>query len=260
MKQLSAGRSGQSAGSVADHIRLFPIRDDVRWTYRVHEQILPAIAAAGIPVRWTEIEIAHLGYLDAGRCDYKLERNLRILKAELREKPGNPLVLFNIGWAAIYRNDPKTVLGYLRASLTASSPHDALIRKVYALLAQAHLMLGEPDSALAALVTGRSLAPDDAGLLYSEGILRRDRGDLDGAEACWRRVLTHSRRDTFSIVMPGVHGHLTRRKLAALAESRGDVAEAIRLWNEVLVECPGDPEASQAQGVLPGSSHTLLGD
>ncbi|HEY2154351.1 MAG TPA: glycosyltransferase, partial [Isosphaeraceae bacterium] len=200
MKQLSAGRDGPATGSVADHVRLFPVRDDVRWTYRVHEQILPAITAAGIPIRWTEIEIGHLGYADAGLCARKIERNLRILRTELREKPGNALVLFNIGWAAIYRNEPKAALGYLRASLTASSSHDALIRKVYALIAQAHQMLGDPNSALAACIAGRSLAPDDAGLLFSEGMLRRDRGDLEGAEACWRQVLTHSRRDTFSIV------------------------------------------------------------
>ncbi len=257
MKQLSPGR-GRATGSVADHVRLFPIRDDVRWTYRVHEQILPAITAAGIPVRWTEVEIGHLGYADAGLCDRKLERNLRILRAELREKPGNPLVLFNIGWAAIYRKDPRTALGYLRASLTASSPHDALIRKVYALIAQAYQMLGDPDAALAALVAGRSLAPDDAGLLYSEGLLRRDRGDLEGAESCWRRVLTHSRRDTFSIVSPGVHGHLTRRKLADLAGRRGDVVGATRLWDEVLAECPGDPEAIRARDRLPRPSHAVM--
>ena len=62
MKQLSAGRGGPETGSVADHVRLFPIRDDVRWTYRVHEQILPAVTAAGVPVRWTEVEIGHLGW------------------------------------------------------------------------------------------------------------------------------------------------------------------------------------------------------
>ncbi len=255
MKQRSIGRGGPATWSEADHVRLFPIRDDVRWSYRVHEQILPAITAAGIPVRWTEVEIGHLGYADVSLCNRKLERNLRILREELREKPGNPLVLFNIGWAAIYRREPKVALGYLRASLTASSPHDALIRKVYALIAQAYQMLGDPDSALAACVAGRSLAPDDAGLLFSEGVLRRDRGDLAGAETCWRQILTNGRTDTFSIVTPGVHGHLTRRKLAALAERRGDVAEALQLWDEVLAECANDPEACQARDRLQRSSY-----
>ena len=41
----------------------------------------------------------------------------------------------------------------------------------------------------------------------------------------------------------GFYGHLTRRNLAALAADRGDHAEVERLWNDVLAECPGDPEA-----------------
>jgi glycosyltransferase involved in cell wall biosynthesis len=41
---------GTGGDTVVDHIRLFPLRDDVRWTYRVHEQILPAPRRAKVPV------------------------------------------------------------------------------------------------------------------------------------------------------------------------------------------------------------------
>ena len=41
----------------------------------------------------------------------------------------------------------------------------------------------------------------------------------------------------------GIYGHVTRRSLAALAADRGDLAEARRLWEEVLAECPGDRQA-----------------
>jgi ferric-dicitrate binding protein FerR (iron transport regulator) len=47
----------------------------------------------------------------------------------------------------------------------------------------------------------------------------------------------------FSSVDQGICGHLTRRNLAALAEERGDHAEALDQWDAVLAECPGDPEA-----------------
>jgi GT2 family glycosyltransferase len=42
---------GSGGHTVVDHIRLFPVRDDVRWTYRVHEQVLPALRRANLPVR-----------------------------------------------------------------------------------------------------------------------------------------------------------------------------------------------------------------
>jgi hypothetical protein len=41
----------------------------------------------------------------------------------------------------------------------------------------------------------------------------------------------------------GIYGHVTLRNLAALAAERGDRAQAQRLWNAVLAECPGDGEA-----------------
>ena len=44
------GPNGDGGQTVVDHIRLFPLREDVRWTYRVHEQILPALRRANVPV------------------------------------------------------------------------------------------------------------------------------------------------------------------------------------------------------------------
>jgi glycosyltransferase involved in cell wall biosynthesis len=258
MQQLSTGGDGRYPAMAADHVRLFPIRDDVRWSYRVHEQILPSIIAAGVPVRWTDIVIGHVGYSDSITCERKLDRNLRILGAELREKPSDALVLFNIGWAALYRREARTALGYLRASLASITPRDVLVRKTYALLAQAYQMLGDADAALATCVAGHMVAPDDAGILFSMALLRQERGDLAGAEACWRKILVSGQTRKFSITSPGIGSHLTRRKLAALVERRGDIPEALRLWTEVLDECPGDPEASRAQFRLSLPSHAVV--
>ena len=51
------------------------------------------------------------------------------------------------------------------------------------------------------------------------------------------------RTDQFCSVDQGIYGHLTLRNLAALAEERGDRAEARRLWRMVRDACPGDAEA-----------------
>ncbi len=55
---------GSGGETVVDHVRLFPIRDNIRWTYRVHEQIMPALRRAGIPVRWTDLVVRHTGYVN----------------------------------------------------------------------------------------------------------------------------------------------------------------------------------------------------
>ena len=58
------GEDGSGGETVVDHIRLFPLREGIRWTYRVHEQILPALRRAKIPVRWTDLTVRHTGYTD----------------------------------------------------------------------------------------------------------------------------------------------------------------------------------------------------
>ena len=43
--------------------------------YRVHEQILPALRRADIPVRWTDLIVRHTGYTDPALRARKLERD-----------------------------------------------------------------------------------------------------------------------------------------------------------------------------------------
>jgi hypothetical protein len=81
------GADGSGGSTVVDNIRLFPLRPDVRWTYRVHEQILPALRRAGIPVRWTDLVVRQTGYHDVAVRHRKFERDRRIRLDELKYGP-----------------------------------------------------------------------------------------------------------------------------------------------------------------------------
>ena len=236
-------REGGGGETVVDHVRLFPLQEDVRWTYRIHEQILPALRRADVPVRWTDATVRHTGYSDPALRRRKLARDEAILLEELEDRPGDPFVLFNLGSIAIERQDWRAALGHLTRSLEGSAPTDSITKKLYALIARCHQSLGEPEKALAACAAGLRLDRDDAELLFREAVIRRQTGDRAGAEGCWRRVLTLQRPEKFASLDMGIYGHLTRRNLAALAEERGDRIEALRLWTAVLAECPGDPAA-----------------
>ncbi len=235
--------NGEGGQTVVDHVRLFPLREDVRWSYRVHEQILPALRRANVAVKWTDVTVRHTGYTDRALRARKLERDANILRQELAERPDDPFVLFNLGASAIERRDWRQALDYLRHSLARSAPSDSITRKLYALIARAHQMLGEPQQAIAECAAGLAIDPDDAELMFREAVVRRHIGDRDGAERCWRRILTVKRPEQFASVDQGIYGHVTRRNLAALARERGDHAEEADLWRAVLAECPGDPEA-----------------
>jgi GT2 family glycosyltransferase len=240
-------QSGGGGETVVDHVRLFPVREDVRWTCRVHEQILPALRRAGVPMRWTDVIVRHTGYTDVAFRRRKLQRDEAILREELADRPGDPFVLFNLGSIAIEWQEWRAALEHLRASLSSSAPTDSITRKLFALIARCHQMLGEPDLALSACAAGLKIDPDDAELLFREAMIRRRTGDRAGAERCLRKVLTLRRPEMFASLDEGIYGHLTRRNLATLAEERGDRAEALRLWAEVEAECPGDREVARAR-------------
>jgi tetratricopeptide (TPR) repeat protein len=238
------GPNGDGGQTVVDHIRLFPLREDVRWTYRVHEQILPGLRRAKVPVRWTEITVRHTRYTDPELRQRKLWRDSKILLEELAERPDDPFVLFNLGSIAVERQDWTGALEFLNRSLAGSAPSDSITRKLFALIARAHQMLGNLPGALQVCADGLRLDADDAELLFREAVLHRKLGEVELAESCWRRILWLKRPDRFCSVDQGIYGHLTLRNLAVLAAERGDPAEAARLWQRVLEECPRDREAT----------------
>ncbi len=142
------GADGSGGETVVDHIRLFPLRPRIRWTYRVHEQIMPALRRAGIPARWTDLVVRHTGYVDVALRARKLERDTRILLEELKDRPDEPFILFNLGAVAIEQKDWQGALGYLGKSLALSAPSDSIARKLFALIARAHQMRGDSGAAL----------------------------------------------------------------------------------------------------------------
>ena len=131
-------------------------------------------------------------------------------------------MLFNLGSIAVERQDWPTALDYLRRSLSGSAPTDSITRKLFALIARCHQMLGDLDGALAVCAEGLSFDPDDAELLFRKAVAHRQAGQPAEAETAWRRILTLQRPEQFSSVDQGIYGHLTLRNLAALAAERGD--------------------------------------
>ncbi len=120
---------------------------------------LAGLAAGDISVRWTQVTDRHTGYTDPAQRERKLQRDCKILDAELAERPENS-------------------------------------------------------------------------------------GQWSVASKCGGSGEWRERTDQFCSVDQGIFGHLTLRNLAALAEERGDRAEARRLWKMVLDVCPGDAEAT----------------
>ncbi len=176
--------------SAVDHAQLFRNHPQIRWQYRVHEQILPAVERQGGWVQGTDVVIHHLGYQDAAVVRRKLERNGRLLELDYADHPHDPLIRFNLGRTVLRLGRVAEAVPHLECcvrELSAGLEH--ILRTAYALLVEAHCRLAQFPQALTACREGQARYPDDLQLLLAEGLVRRDLGDPRGAEACLVQLL-----------------------------------------------------------------------
>ncbi len=134
---------GGLTGSVFNQIRLFPNRPELRFRSPVHEQILPAVEAALIPVEYVPIRVLHTGYSDPALARAKQERNKTILERQVREGQGiTPVTYYTLASACADLGLPAEAEAWYRqagelAAATGTNPHilAAVPAKVAAALA-----------------------------------------------------------------------------------------------------------------------------
>jgi glycosyltransferase involved in cell wall biosynthesis/predicted Zn-dependent protease len=245
MRCLSLPNEATGVSTAVDHARLFRNHPEVRWRYRVHEQITPALEQRGAAIRRTDVVVQHAGYRDPRLRRLKDEdRNLRLLRLDLAEHPDDAVVLFHLGMTlgALGRNEE--ALPVLQRSLERTKPADLIARRLYSMLAQVHRRLGRTDDALAVCTRGRERYPNDASLLFQEGLLRHLLGDLVGAEVCLLRLLAAPPDESVAMVVdPDMAGVRARFNLAVIYRDQGRLAEAETQWRAVLAERPGQADA-----------------
>jgi tetratricopeptide (TPR) repeat protein len=238
MKCICVPDAPGEAATEVDHVRLFPNHPALRFSYRVHEQIIPALRRLGSDLRWSQVAIHHVGYQDRAVRLRKLRRDLRLLHLEDDEHPGDPFTLFNLGSVYQELRQPAEALPFLQRSLERSEPRDSIVRKLYALIVQCQRKLGRKDEALATCRAGRVHYPSDTELLFLEGQLLRESGDAAGAELCWLRLLVSREEAHFGSVDAGLAGYKTRNQLALLYQEQGQKHLAEAQWRLAVAERP----------------------
>jgi glycosyltransferase involved in cell wall biosynthesis/Flp pilus assembly protein TadD len=226
------------AATLVDHVRLFRNDPKVRWRYRVHEQILPAVRATGARVRFADVVVCHTGYQDPAVRRRKLDRDLRLLGKEHAEQPEDPFTLFNLGQVMQELGRHAEALPYLRRSLERSGPRDSIVRKLHALIVGCHRALRQGQEAEAACAEGLRVCPGDTELLFLDSVLRKERGDLAGSEASLLRLLNEKPAAHFASVDAGLRGHKARHNLGVLYFQQGRVSEAEAQWRACVQERP----------------------
>jgi glycosyltransferase involved in cell wall biosynthesis/predicted Zn-dependent protease len=238
MRCLCLPDQERGQATLVDHLRLFPNRPGVRWEFRVHEQILPALNEQGAQHCWTDIVIHHTGYQDPALRRRKLDRDRALLELELRDRPDHPYALFNLGSILQELGQHRQAIPVLRRSLERSDPGDSIVRKLYALLAGSHRALGERDVALSACRAGLRLIPDDSELLFLQGQTQLESGDAAGAVRSLLALVEGQPALHFGSRDPSLRGQRGRQLLAEALASAGDAAGAEEQYRRVLGENP----------------------
>jgi glycosyltransferase involved in cell wall biosynthesis/tetratricopeptide (TPR) repeat protein len=238
MKCLCVPDQNSATGTVVDHVRLFPNHQQLRWKYRIHEQILGAIRALRGNVRWSDVVIQHIGYQDPAVRKSKMHRDLRLLHLENQENPDDPFTLFNLGSSYLEQNRPAQAVEALERSLRRSDSSDSIVRKLYSLIAQSYRLLGDLDKALAACREGRQHYPKDPEILFQESINLQTKGDKHGAIDCLLQIVEEDDGTYFASVDTGLRGCKGHHNLAVLYLETDQAAQAEWHWRRSLEKEP----------------------
>jgi len=225
--------------TVVDHVKLIRHRPDLRFEGRIHEQLLPAIRRAQGEVAWTDIYVVHSGADQSPEgLARKLERDLRILHRELRERPEHPFVLFNLGMTYADAQRYEEAIGYLQRCLRGSRPEESHLRKAYALLVNALSQSQRHDEADDVCQQALSCYPEDKELLFRSAMLHHQFGRLQAAEQAYLRVLHGHEERHFASVDQGVAGYKARHNLALVYGDLGALEEAQAQWRDLTRLAP----------------------
>lgn len=247
---------GESTSSLVDHVKLFPHQPELRFEHRIHEQILPALRRAGMPVHPTGLTVTHAHYdrSPEGQAK-KRRRDFRLLEMDLADRPEHPFTLFNLGMTHLYAaKEYEVAAQYLRRSLNASDPHDSIVRKAYALLTSARIGQEEWEEALRENEEGRRHYPDDAELLFQAGQLYQRLGRFAEARTALERLVGGSEEAHYRSVDEGLRTCRGRHEMALLFRRMGDAEHCVQILREVA---EAHPEYAPAKSDLAEALHGL---
>lgn len=228
---------------LVDHARIFPNHPEVRWKYRVHEQILPAVVRLGGQVRRTDISVCHVGYQDEKLSHQKLLRNLRLMEMDQKDHPSDPFILFNLARAQERLGKLSEAIPLWEKSLALASPQESYVAKTYFLLCEAHQVQGRKMEALQTCLAGLVRFPTDGELLMMAANLLCDGGDLRAAEACLLRLLQEPKKGLTLGDDVGLRTFRARCQLGRIYRDQRRLAESETQWKAALDEKPGYPQA-----------------
>ena len=169
--------------------RLFRTDPRIRWSGRVHEQIIPQLQRHGLTLELAPIRILHTGYLPAVmEARHKAERNRQLLEQELAAKPGDPYTLWQLGQTVIQNGEIELALRYCRKAEKRLPLRHPLRPLIWITRVKAHIAAQDWRRAHTQCVLGLQEWPTYTDLEYFAGQVAMQMGQLDEAVQRFHRA------------------------------------------------------------------------
>lgn len=226
------GRSEDMPDTVNLQTRIIPNRDGVRFTGRVHEQVLPSLKKTGIQVEPLDITIWHTGYHDEGARTAKARRNLDILRDELQKGKDTANQYFFMAMACIGMQDYEQCLKYMTLARQKRTDED-WYHFSYTVSTDCLLRLDRTRDAHREIAAGIAAFPESPLLHYYLGTVCANEADYMEAASAFRKASTLKPRIDSYPSPPDLRTAALLQHGKAL-EKLGETEQAIHVYKEGL--------------------------
>lgn len=247
VEQTSQQADGKTRTTRHGHLKLFPRHPQIRFHYRVHEQVAPAIKRLGLPFKQSGAVVRHQNADRSKEGNLRRsQRNLRLLELDLADHPDDPFVLMNLGMTLLsLPGEPTRTIECLQKSLELSEVSSPIRLNAYMVLATAYKRSGESGSELQTCLAAQQEFPNDPVLMLRLGGLYRRLGEIVRAADCFRRSLEAKTAHMSVLLFPDTRA----RAAVALGEMSirlGHRQQAERLWQNFLKKHPHERQVRTA--------------
>jgi len=212
--------------------RIIPNRRGVRFTGRVHEQILPALEQNGVIIEPVNIVIRHTGYQNPDARPAKARRNLGILMKELHEGKDTATQCFFIAMTSMVLEKYEQCLRYLTMARQKRTDED-WYHISFTISTECLLRLKRVEDARQEIARGIAIFKESPLLHYYHGFVCMQAGLFTEAAGALKKAAT---------LPPGIDAYPTPPDLDTIIlleygkalEKLGRMKEAIETYTRAL--------------------------
>lgn len=220
-----------SSYTVHRYPRIYRNLPSIRYQGKIHEQL--AFKGEILDFQETDLQLIHLGYTkEVVKKKNKVARNIRILQMELKDKPNDPFIHFNLGNEMMKTKDYKKAIKYYQTAHSSSQNFTIQSSSLLNLL-RALMRTKQEENALRILQDAEINYPDYTDLFFVKGEILEGLGRDSEATEAYLHCLQLGETPKKYLTISGIGYIYPLEQLTKLAIASRDFKRALGYMTEV---------------------------